>query len=49
MQETSTPATPKGLEGYMDDTHPYHEAVEITRVPVHFTVLLNQENNWKES
>jgi hypothetical protein len=33
MQETSTQKTPEGLEGYMDDTHPYHEAVEITRVP----------------
>lgn len=33
MKETNTKVTPEGLEGYMDDTHPYHEAVEITRVP----------------
>ncbi|XP_052820886.1 uncharacterized protein LOC128246628 [Mya arenaria] len=33
MAETSTPSTPDGLQGYMDDTHPYHEAVEITRKP----------------
>jgi hypothetical protein len=33
MQEASTQTPPEGLEGYMDDTHPYHEAVEITRVP----------------
>ncbi|XP_060580205.1 uncharacterized protein LOC132736992 [Ruditapes philippinarum] len=37
MQETSTQKTPKGLEGYMDDTHPYHEAVEITRFYRPFT------------
>ncbi|WAR13748.1 hypothetical protein MAR_003853, partial [Mya arenaria] len=33
MAEKTTPSTPDGLKGYMDDTHPYHEAVEITRKP----------------
>ena len=31
MQETSTIDIPDGLQGYMEDTHPYHEAVEIFR------------------
>ena len=32
MKETSTPEVPDGLVGYMDDTNPYHEAVEVTRL-----------------
>lgn len=32
MQETNTKCIPSGLEAYMDDTNPYHEAIEIMRL-----------------
>ncbi|XP_052227306.1 uncharacterized protein LOC127842029 isoform X2 [Dreissena polymorpha] len=50
MKETSTESTPDGLQGYMDDSHPYHEAVEITWTRVHNTNnMVNSQEPLKAS